>query len=130
MAGSHGSGFRPPGLHQPFKPAVGGAALFRLVSLHGAEARQTNHRYAGARRKLRPCVKAPPVGGYDTGVQVVSAGKAAVLTNKTHSLSHTKWMCKYHIVFTPKYRRKLIYSQYRDSLGEIFRNLCRYKGWR
>ena len=55
-------------------------------------------------------------------------GKAAVLANKAHSLSHTKWMCKYHIVFTPKYRRKLIYSQYRDSLGEIFRNLCRYKG--
>lgn len=55
-------------------------------------------------------------------------GKAAVLANKAHSLSHTKWMRKYHIVFTPKYRRKLIYSQYRDSLGEIFRNLCRYKG--
>ena len=55
-------------------------------------------------------------------------GKAAVLANKAHSLSNTKWMCKYHIVFTPKYRRKLIYSQYRDSLGEIFRNLCRYKG--
>ena len=47
------------------------------------------------------------------------------MANKAHSLSHT---CKYHIVFTPKYRRKLIYSQYRDSLGEIFRNLCRYKG--
>ena len=44
------------------------------------------------------------------------------------SLAHSKWVCKYHIVFTPKYRRKLIYSQYRDSLGEIFRNLCRYKG--
>ncbi|MCQ5071777.1 transposase, partial [Adlercreutzia sp. DFI.6.23] len=50
------------------------------------------------------------------------------MANKAHSLSHTKWMCKYHIVFTPKYRRKLIYSQYRVSLGEIFRNLCRYKG--
>ncbi len=44
------------------------------------------------------------------------------------SSGEPKWMCKYHIVFTPKYRRKLIYSQYRDSLGEIFRNLCRYKG--
>ncbi|WP_332058966.1 transposase, partial [Streptococcus canis] len=29
-------------------------------------------------------------------------------------------MCKYHIVFTPKYRRKVIYNQYRNSLGEIF----------
>lgn len=55
-------------------------------------------------------------------------GKAAVLANKAHSLSHTKWMCECHIVLAPKYRRKLIYSQYRDSLGEIFRNLCRCKG--
>ena len=34
----------------------------------------------------------------------------------------------YHIVFTPKYRRKIIYNQYRSSLGEIFRHLCTYKG--
>ena len=37
-------------------------------------------------------------------------------------------MCKYRIALAPKYRRKLIYGQYRDSLGEIFRNLCRCKG--
>jgi len=37
-------------------------------------------------------------------------------------------MCKYHIVFTPKYRRKVIYNQYRNSLGEIFHRLCGYKG--
>lgn len=50
------------------------------------------------------------------------------MANKAQSLSHAKWLCKYHIVFTPKYRRKIIYNQYRDSLGEIFRQLCRYKG--
>ena len=50
------------------------------------------------------------------------------MANKTNSLSHTKWMCKYHIVFTPKYRRKIIYSQYRKSVGEILRRLCEYKG--
>ena len=44
------------------------------------------------------------------------------------SLSHTKWNCKYHIVFTPKYRRKVIYNQYRNSLREILRRLCEYKG--
>lgn len=55
-------------------------------------------------------------------------GKAVIVANKAYSLSHTKWMCKYHIVFTPKYRRKVIYNQYRDSLGEIFRQLCSYKG--
>ncbi len=37
-------------------------------------------------------------------------------------------MCKYHIVFTPKYRRKMIYNQYRDSLKEIIQLLCKYKG--
>lgn len=50
------------------------------------------------------------------------------MANKTNSLSHTKWMCKYHIIFTPKYRRKIIYNQYRGSLIEIFRRLCSYKG--
>ena len=50
------------------------------------------------------------------------------MANKTNSLSHTKWMCKYHIVFTPKYRRKVIYNQYRESLKEIIRTLCKYKG--
>ena len=55
-------------------------------------------------------------------------GKAVTMANQANSLSHTKWMCKYHVVFAPKYRRKVIYSQYRESLGEIFRNLCRYKG--
>lgn len=49
------------------------------------------------------------------------------MANKANSLSHTKWLCKYHIVFTPKYRRKVIYSQYRKSLGEILRQLCSYK---
>lgn len=50
------------------------------------------------------------------------------MANKTNSLSHTKWMCKYHIVFTPNYRRKVIFNQYRESLIEIFRLLCKYKG--
>ena len=47
---------------------------------------------------------------------------------KSNSLSHAKWMCKYHIVFTPKYRRKAIYGQYRTNLQEIIRTLCKYKG--
>lgn len=54
--------------------------------------------------------------------------KGIFMANKTNSLSHTKWMCKYHIVFTPKYRRKIIYSQYRESLREILKLLCKYKG--
>ena len=46
----------------------------------------------------------------------------------SYSLSHTKWMCKYHIIFTPKYRRKTIYYKIRRDLIEIFRHLCQYKG--
>ena len=50
------------------------------------------------------------------------------MANKANSLAHTKWMCKYHIVYTPKYRRKIIYNQHRESLVEITKQLCRYKG--
>lgn len=51
-----------------------------------------------------------------------------LVANKANSLSHTKWLCKYHIVFTPKYRRKIIYNKYRESLVTIFKQLCSYKG--
>mgnify|MGYP000928574979 CR=1 FL=1 len=44
------------------------------------------------------------------------------------SLAHTKWMCKYHIVFTPKYRRKIIYYKLREDIKEIIRDLCKWKG--
>ena len=50
------------------------------------------------------------------------------MANSTNSLSHTKWLCKYHIVIVPKYRRKIIYNQYRKDLQEIIRTLCKYKG--
>ena len=50
------------------------------------------------------------------------------MANKHNSLSHTKWLCKYHIVFTQKYRRKIIYNQYRESIKEIIKSLCKYKG--
>ena len=44
------------------------------------------------------------------------------------SLAHTKWMCKYHIVFTPKYRRMLIYNQLRADIQKDIRDLCKWKG--
>ncbi|MDE6946533.1 MAG: IS200/IS605 family transposase [Anaeroplasmataceae bacterium] len=50
------------------------------------------------------------------------------MANKTNSLAHTTWLCKYHIVFIPKYRRKEIYSQVRKDLKEIIKQLCKYKG--
>lgn len=50
------------------------------------------------------------------------------MANKLNSLAHTKWLCKYRIVFTPKYRRKIIYNQYRRDLQDDIRLLCQYKG--
>lgn len=44
------------------------------------------------------------------------------------SLSHTVWDCKYHIVWVPKKRRKVIYGKLRKDLGSILRRLCEYKG--
>ena len=43
------------------------------------------------------------------------------------SLSHTKWNCKYHIIFAPKYRRQVIYGQLKKDIGAILRQLCEYK---
>ena len=48
--------------------------------------------------------------------------------NATHSLAHTKWNCKYHIVFAPKYRRKVFYLEKREAIREILRVLCQWKG--
>ena len=50
------------------------------------------------------------------------------MANQTNSLAHTKWVCEYHIVFTPKYRRKVIYNQLRADIRDIIRTLCKYKG--
>ena len=44
------------------------------------------------------------------------------------SLAHTRWNCKYHIVFAPKYRRKIFYGEKRKEIGKILRELCGWKG--
>ena len=45
-----------------------------------------------------------------------------------NSLSHTRWECKYHIVFAPKYRRKVIYNELKNDVGKKLRMLCERKG--
>ena len=47
--------------------------------------------------------------------------------DNVNSLSHTKWRCKYHIVFAPKYRRQAIYGQIKRDIGVILRKLCEQK---
>ena len=48
--------------------------------------------------------------------------------NDIHSLSHSKWNCKYHIVFAPKYRRKVFYGTKRLEIGQMLRQLCNWYG--
>ena len=53
------------------------------------------------------------------------------MTNKQdelNTLSHTTWNCKYHIVFAPKYRRKVFYGEKKVAIGKILRQLCQQKG--
>ena len=49
------------------------------------------------------------------------------MKNDTTSLAHTTWNCKYHIVFAPKYRRKVFYGEKRLEIGAILRSLCEWK---
>lgn len=48
--------------------------------------------------------------------------------NDIHSLSHSKWNCKYHIAFAPKFRRKVFYGEKKREIGKILRTLCEWKG--
>ena len=50
------------------------------------------------------------------------------MTNDNKSLAHTKWNCKYHIVFAPKYRRKVFFGEKRAAIGKNLRQLCEWKG--
>jgi len=45
------------------------------------------------------------------------------------SLAHTKWNCKYHIVFAPKYRRRVLFDEKKTEIREIIRTLCQCKGY-
>lgn len=47
--------------------------------------------------------------------------------NNTNSLAHTTWNCKFHVVFAPKYRRKIIFGKYKREIGAILRELCEWK---
>ena len=48
--------------------------------------------------------------------------------NDVNSLSHTSWNCKYHVVFAPKYRRKVFFGEKRREIGSILRTLCNWEG--
>lgn len=79
------------------------------------------------RVRVRGYTKKSPIW-YNKVVQAYCRRKEIFMANQYNSLSHTKWLCKYHIVIVPKYRRKVIYKEYRKDLQEIIKTLCKYKG--
>ena len=66
------------------------------------------------------------------GIINVGSPTALIYTGGIHmdnnSLSHTKWNCKYHIVFAPKYRRKVAYGKIKQDIADILSMLCKRKG--
>jgi putative transposase len=59
-------------------------------------------------------------------MMIVQAIKIRKGNSIDKSLAHTKWMCKYHIVFSPKYRRQVIYKQIKTDITKIIKELCKY----
>ena len=62
-----------------------------------------------------------------TSVQAVKIEKERCCS-MAESLAHSKWVCKYHVVFSPKYRRKIIYNQLSADIQQYIRDLCKWKG--
>jgi putative transposase len=61
------------------------------------------------------------------GLPTALKNKGGHVMTDINSLSHSKWRCKYHIVFAPKYRRQEIYGQIKADIGQIIRKLCEQK---
>ena len=60
--------------------------------------------------------------------KIFNTRRCFLMSSDTNSLAHTKWNCKYHIVFAPKYRRQVIYGKIKRDIGVILRQLCERKG--
>jgi len=60
--------------------------------------------------------------------KIFNTRRCFLMSSDTNSLAHTKWNCKYHIVFAPKYRRQVIYGKIKRDIGVILRQLCKRKG--
>ncbi len=56
--------------------------------------------------------------------KIINTRRCYLMSSDTNSLAHTKWNCKYHIVFAPKYRRQVIYGKIKKDIGIILRQLC------
>ena len=63
----------------------------------------------------------------EVGLPTTTKNKGGIQMDN-NSLAHSKWNCKYHIVFAPKYRRQVIYGKIKADIGQILRKLCEHKG--
>jgi REP element-mobilizing transposase RayT len=84
---------------------------------------------------MQVCSQRALASSKKTSSVIISAGSPTALINSKggiqmdkNSLAHTTWECKYHIVFAPKFRRKVIYQQIRADVGHILSELCKRKG--
>ena len=64
----------------------------------------------------------------EVGLPTTTIIQGGVSEMDNSSLAHSKWNCKYHIVFAPKYRRQVIYVKIKADIGVILRKLCDHKG--
>jgi putative transposase len=73
--------------------------------------------------------KYPPLSTIEAGLPTALSRqrRSQVVKLDVQSLAHTKWECKYHIVFAPKYRRQVIYGKVKADIGLMLRKLCEYK---
>ena len=102
-----------------------GTIGFNVFRQFCSKSKTNNHPLCGCALKVIP--KKSPIR-YNKVFKSIVEERRFFMANQYNSLSHTKWLCKYHIVIVPKYRRKVIYKEYRKDLQEIIRTLCKYKG--
>lgn len=63
-------------------------------------------------------------------ITIMKSHEVFNMKNEIKSIAHSKYRCEYHIVFAPKYRRKVIYKELRADIGQILRKLCGEKKWK
>lgn len=87
----------------------------------------------GSRKAVALSQKIPPfLLNYVSPTKDLENRKGGIFMSKSssdlNSLAHTKWECKYHVVFAPKYRRRIIYGKIKAEIGKILRRLCEQRG--
>ena len=86
------------------------------------------HQLSWWTKRLKLWTKRDPLRKMTIGLPTESGYEGGESMKDNNSLAHTRWNCKYHVVFAPKYRRQAIYGELRAEIGQILRKLCEQKG--